>query len=49
MDKNNLNKDKEFMIFMSNPCIDTTAKSIEELYTNFKIFVEGYCKVYEGK
>ena len=49
MDTNKLNKNEEFMLFMGNPCIDTTAKSIEELYTNFRIFVEGYCKVYEGK
>ena len=47
MDTNNLNKNKEFMLFMGNPCIDTTAKSIEELYTDFRIFVEGYCKIYE--
>ena len=49
MDTNKLNKNEEFMLFMGNPCIDTTAKSIEELYTNFRIFVEGYCKIYEGK
>ena len=47
MDTNKLNKNEEFMLFMGNPCIDTTAKSIEELYTNFRIFVEGYCKIYE--
>jgi hypothetical protein len=43
MDKNNLNKNEPYMLFMSNPCIDMTAKTIEELYTYFNIFVKGYC------
>ncbi len=49
MNVNNLNKNEEFMLFMENPCINNTADSIEKLYTNFRIFVEGYCKLYEGK
>jgi hypothetical protein len=48
MDKNGLNKNEPYMLFFSNPCTDTSAKTIEELYTNFRIFVEGYCKVYGG-
>lgn len=28
---------------MSNPCTSMVAGSIEELYTNFKIFVDGFC------
>ena len=46
MDENKLNKNEEFMLFMGNPCIGTTADSIEKLYTDFRIFVEGYCKIY---
>lgn len=52
MDDNNLNKNEPFGLFMSQPCTDLKAKSIEELYTNFKIFVNGYCSlggVYNGK
>lgn len=49
MDENKLNKNEEFMLFMGNPCIGTTADSIEKLYTDFRIFVEGYCRIYEGK
>lgn len=26
-----------------NPCTSMKAKSIEELYINFKIFVDGFC------
>lgn len=46
MDENKLNKNEEFMLFMGNPCIGTTSDSIEKLYTDFRIFVEGYCKIY---
>lgn len=42
MDENNLQKDKEFMLFMSNTCTSLKADSIEELYVNFKIFVNGF-------
>ena len=42
MDDNGLNKNEPFRLFMNNPCIDMVANSIEELYTNFKIFVNGY-------
>ena len=31
------------MLFMSNLCTSMVADSIEELYTNFKIFVDGFC------
>lgn len=43
MDINNLNKNKKFHLFFSNPVISTSANSIEELYTDFKIFVDGFC------
>lgn len=42
MDDNRLNKDEPFRLFMSNPCTSMVADSIEELYTNFKIFVDGF-------
>ena len=43
MDDNGLKKNEPYMLFMSNPCTNMTAKTIEELYTNFKIFVDGFC------
>ena len=42
MDDNGLNKEEPFRLFMNNPCTNMVANSIEELYTNFKIFVNGY-------
>ena len=42
MDDNGLNKNEPFRLFMNNPCTSIMANSIEELYTNFKIFVNGY-------
>ncbi|HHX69724.1 MAG TPA: hypothetical protein GX708_16970 [Gallicola sp.] len=47
MDDNSLSKDYDYFLFMSNPSLTTSAETIEELYINFKIFVEGYCKTYE--
>jgi hypothetical protein len=43
MDDNGLSKDEPFDLFFRQPCTNVTAKSIEELYTNFKIFVDGFC------
>lgn len=43
MDDHHLNKSEKFMLFMHNPCTTMEADSVEELYTNFKIFVDGYC------
>ena len=43
MDDNNLDKNKPYELFMSNACTDMTAETIEDLYTNFKIFVDGFC------
>ena len=42
MDDNGLNKEEPFRLFMSNPCTSMVADTIEELYTNFKIFVDGF-------
>jgi hypothetical protein len=47
MDDSGYSKNEDYCLFMANPSITTTAKSIEELYTNFRIFVEGFCKLYE--
>ena len=47
MTDNKLDTDERFMLFMDNPCTDMSAKTIEELYMNFRIFVEGFCKLYE--
>lgn len=43
MDANGLDKNKQYSLFMSNPCTSMVADSIEELYTNFRIFVDGFC------
>lgn len=43
MDDNGLKKNEPYTLFMSNPCTSLEAKTIEELYTNFKIFVDGFC------
>lgn len=43
MDDNGLNKNKQYTLFMNDPCTSMAADSIEELYTNFKIFVDGFC------
>ena len=46
MDDNRLNKNEPYDLFMNNPCTSMTAETIEELYTNFKIFVDGFCNQY---
>ena len=43
MDDNELKKNEPYRLFMSNPCTSMRADTIEELYTNFKIFVAGFC------
>lgn len=43
MDDNGLQKNKPYILFMSNPCTSMVAESIEKLYVNFKIFVDGFC------
>lgn len=42
MNKNNLQRDVPFRLFTSIPCTSMEADSIEELYTNFRIFVDGF-------
>ena len=43
MDDNGLNKNEPYRLFMNNPFTSMEAETIEELYTNFKIFVDGFC------
>lgn len=43
MDDNKLDKNQKYQLFMTNPSTEIVAKSIEELYTNFRIFVNGFC------
>lgn len=43
MDDNGLNKNEPYRLWMNNPCTSMEAESIEELYANFKIFVDGFC------
>lgn len=43
MDDNKLDKNKAYRLFMTNPCTSMVADSIEDLYTNFKLFVNGFC------
>lgn len=43
MDENGLSKNEPYRLFMSNGCTSIEAETIEELYTNFKIFVDGFC------
>lgn len=43
MDDNGLNKNEPYGLFMSSPCTSMEAETIEELYTDFKIFVDGFC------
>ena len=46
MDDNGLKKNEPYALFMSDTCTSMTAKSIEELYVNFKIFVDGFRNQY---
>lgn len=45
MNDNNLDTNKHFELFMANVSTEIKADNIEELYTNFKIFVNGYCSL----
>lgn len=45
MDDNGLSKNEPYRLWMSNPCTNMKAETIEELYTNFKIFVDGFCNL----
>lgn len=45
MDDNGLSKNEPYNLWMQNPCTNMEAETIEELYTNFKIFVDGFCNL----
>jgi hypothetical protein len=46
MTDNNLSTEESYFLWMSNACTSMKADTIEELYTNFKLFVEGYKALY---
>lgn len=47
MDDNEYDKNYYINLYMRDVSTSTSATSIEGLYANFKIYVEGYCAVYE--
>ena len=49
MDDNGLNKNKSYMLHMSDSNASMTADTIEDLYTNFRIFVNGFCSLKTDK
>ncbi|PIH59089.1 hypothetical protein [Paenibacillus sp. LK1] len=48
MDDNGFNTNYQKRFLYSLPNVNSYAESIEELYINFKMYVKGYCSVYEG-
>ncbi|WP_145413401.1 hypothetical protein [Paenibacillus xylanexedens] len=46
MSKNNYSSNFVKTFFCSSPIIINSAETIEELYINFKMYVDGYCSVY---
>lgn len=48
MVENNYNTEDPYLFCMQQPVIHNFAESIPELYTNFRIFVEGYKAVYRN-
>ena len=47
MDERGYDKNEEYSIFMTSPKIKLKAPSIPLLYSQFRIFVEGYCALYD--
>lgn len=47
MRENNYKTDEPYSLWMEMPGINMFAESISELYTNFKLFVEGYKALYK--
>ena len=45
MDDNGYLKDYSTCLYMRRPQLEDSAESIGELYFNFRVFVEGYCKI----
>lgn len=48
MNENNYNINEPYFFAEGQPKISLTAKTIPELYTQFRIFVEGYNSIYGG-
>lgn len=48
MEENNLNINKTYEL-KNFPVLNFEATTISELYTNFRIAVEGYCTLYENR
>ncbi|GAB6989502.1 hypothetical protein [Paenibacillus pini] len=46
MENNDLSKTFNKSIFFGSASVENSADSIEELYINFKIFVEGFCSIH---
>lgn len=46
MKENHYDTEEPYMLWMRNPCTNMIAESIPELYTNFRVFVEGYKALY---
>lgn len=49
MNKHNYSTNVNYALWMDVPHINMNAESIPELYTQFRIFVEGYKAVYGGE
>ncbi len=47
MDEKGYDKDEEYSIFMSRPKLNMKAATIPQLYTQFRVFVEGFCALYD--
>ena len=49
MDEHKVNKDTPDDLFIRNIGISMTAETIAELYWDFKLYVNGFCSLYEGE
>ena len=46
MEANGLDTDYPKALFMTHPSIELKAETIEELYTNYRLFVNAFCNTY---
>lgn len=49
MDNHQISRDSPDGLFMRNIGISMTAETIAELYWDFKLYVNGFCSLYEGE
>lgn len=47
MDEKKIEKDHSYNLFFSHPCLSFEADSIPELFTQFRLFVNGFVSLYE--